>query len=124
MPPIAWADVTGMFPTDATLAALPVGAQNMILDRVNTELSATYFGGDATPRYKLARIYYAAHLGIAGGTGGAAAAGPVISESEGGASRSYALLTSAQSGAHSMTSYGRLFDELVRSSPRRIGVTT
>ena len=122
MADITWADVTGptgMFPDDAALGAVPVQAQAIILGRVN-RLSAQFFGGVDSDKYKLARIYLAAHLGAGGGVGGNAAAGPVTSESEGGVSRSYAVVPGAVSGSHNGTSYGRLYDELVRSSPYRI----
>lgn len=126
MADILWSDVTTMFPNDAGLAAVPVGAQTLILRFVNTSLSARFFGGEDSAKYELARIYLAAHEATANGlTGGAAAATAVISESEGGVSRSYATPSaSAATGEHSSTEYGRRFDVMVRSSPYRIGVTS
>lgn len=124
MAAIAWADVIARFPSDATLAALPVPAQTEILALVNGTLSPTFFGGEASVKYKAARVYYAAHLALAGGMAGNVAAGPVTSESEGGVSRSYAVASSQADGSNSNTSYGRMFDALVRSSPYRIGGTS
>ena len=60
MPPITWGDVTKHA---SVLSTLNVNAQNDILDVVNA-LSASFFGGEITPKYRLARIYYAAHLGV------------------------------------------------------------
>ena len=123
MADITWSDVTGMFPTDQILAGLGVPAQDLILGRVNKRLSASYFGGKDDERFTLARIYLAAHMGVMGALGHGAAAGPVIAETEGGVSRSYAVM-GLIAGQHSSTSYGRLFDDLVRSMPGRVGLTS
>jgi hypothetical protein len=121
MADIAWADVIARYPGDAALAAVDPGAGDSWAKLANG-LSAKFFGGDDSEKYKTARILYAAHFALGGGGGGgAAAAGPVTSESEGGVTRSYAVTsTAAISGSHASTSYGRLYDELVRSSPYRI----
>jgi hypothetical protein len=124
MADIVWTDVTDMFPLDAALAALPGPAQDNILDYVNNGLSPRYFGGKDSGKFKLARIYWAAHLAVAPGVGGAAAAGPVTAKSEGGVSIQYGWSGSSMSGGNGSTSYGRLFDELVRSSPYRAGLST
>ena len=116
---LTWSDVTAMFPADAALAAIPLAAQTAILARVGA-LSSSYFGD----RYQLAQIYLAAHLGVVGGLGGHVAAGPVTAESEGGVARQYAVIGLNQYGSRSSTGYGQLFDELVRSSPGRIGLTS
>jgi hypothetical protein len=116
---ITWADVIAMFPAEAALAAVPVPAQDLILARV-AELSRSFFG----ERYELAQIYLAAHLAIVGAQGAASPAGPVIAQSEGGVSISYAAPMSSSVGPHASTSYGRLFDDLVRASPGRVGVTS
>jgi hypothetical protein len=121
MADITWSDVTGMFPTDVVLVGLSVPAQNFILARVN-KLSAAYFGGVNDPKYALARIYLAAHFGLLPGLTGHGVAGPVTAESEGGVARQYAVIGLNAYGQHSSTGYGQLFDELVRSSPSRVGL--
>lgn len=125
MAPIVWADVTGFFPNDTALAAVSPAAEALILDRVNTELAATFFGGENAPKLRLARIYFAAHIASSTpSAAGSGAAGPLIAESEGGASRSYAIASVSLTGSHSLTGYGQSFDELVRSSPSRIGLVS
>lgn len=121
MPPILWTDVTGMFPNDTVLAAVPVAAQTLILSRVEM-LSATFFGGDDSDRFKLARIYLAAHTGLEASRNGAPPSGPLTGQSEGGASESFAVPPILLKGSHSSTQYGVMFDDLVRSSPYRVGV--
>jgi hypothetical protein len=118
---IAWADVVNL---DATLSAVPVALQNVILARVET-LSGEYFGGADGPVYTLARILLAGHLGLTLGpaaAGGAGTSGPVTSRSEGGVSESYAVSSSATSGAHSGTRHGLAFDALVRAQAGQIGM--
>lgn len=123
MAAIAWSDVTGMFPADTTLAAIPAAAQTAILAYVNEDLSASYFGGEASAKLKLARIYWAAHMAVSGGLGGEASSGPVTSREEGGVRETYAVSGAGiPSSSNRTTSYGRLFDELVRSSPYRVGL--
>lgn len=125
MSAIAWSDVTGMFPTDAILGAVPVPAQTNILAFVNTNLSSSFFGGDG-PKLTLARIYLAAHFAIIGSLHGSSGtiAGPLIGESLGDASKTYATTFAVRMTSHGTTGYGQLFDALVASSPNRIGVTT
>jgi hypothetical protein len=120
MADIAWADVTGAFPADVVLAAVPLPLQGVILDRVNKELSATFFGGVDSAKFKLARLSFAAHMGIVLSPGNAAA-GPVISEGIDDLSRAYAVTVK---GSHASTGYGQAFDALVASSPYRIGIGT
>ena len=126
MSAIAWSDVTGTFPTDTLLLNLPVAAQTDILSFVNTELAVAFFGGDGI-KLRLARIYFAAHVGFTEALRGAAGTvvGPLIGESAGGLSRSYATgIAGIRATSHASTGYGQLFDDLVRSSAMRIGVTT
>lgn len=121
MAAIAWADVTAMAPE---LAAVDVGAQATILAHVNAALSVATFGGEAAPRLRLARILLAAHFGTVALSGGAAPAGPVVSESAGGLSRTYAQASAggAADSAWSSTSYGRELAALIRSSAARLPV--
>jgi hypothetical protein len=124
---ITWSDVLARFPSDAALAAIDPDVAGAAWAELANGLSASYFGGEDGQKYKTARILYAAHCALAGGgTGGSGnqAAGPVIAESEGGVSRSYAVTQTSLGGGHGTTSYGQLFDALVRSSPRRIGLSS
>lgn len=123
MSAIIWADVTAIAPELSTVSD---DAQDSILAHVNTALAVDIFGGESAPKTRLARIYLAAHLGSAsrtGSSGASGAAGPVVSESAGGLSRSYANLTSASgTGGLSSSTYGQLFEALVGSTPARCPV--
>jgi hypothetical protein len=123
MAAITWSDVEGL---DATLSSIDPALQAVILGRVET-LSSEFFGGVDSPVYKLARMLLAAHIATplaAAAAGGGGASGPVTSRSEGGVSESYAVASVSLHGSHSGTSHGRAFDELVRSRPGRLGVTS
>jgi hypothetical protein len=106
----------------------------MILGMVEEKVEPASFGGEASQQFLLARALYAAHFGkrhlmAASGGAGSAAAGPVISQSEGGVSQTFANV-SGSSGSGSAgsdlgtTMYGRMFADLVRVSPGRAGFVT
>jgi hypothetical protein len=125
VPPITWSDVESL---DSSLSTVDVGFRTVVLGRVE-QLSSSFFGGVDSPSYKLARMLLAAHIVApivaAAGGGGAGPAGPVTSESEGGVSRSYAMIQGAAlHGSHSTTVHGRAFDDLVRSMPGQLGTTS
>lgn len=117
MAAIVWADVTERAPE---LAAVGLLAQTDYLAFVNVELNVTMFGGEDAPKLKSARIYLAAHMATLDRQRGSAIAGPVISESRGGLSRSYAnmLLPGSGGGLWAQTTYGQLYYALVRTSAR------
>jgi hypothetical protein len=117
MPDIAWTDVLGVA---SELTTTPVPVQDALLAMVNAELSSKFFGGDDSARFKLARIYLAAHMASAPGLAGVNYAGPINSEEEGGAKRSYEAIGPA-ARSHGSTMYGQMFDELVANSPMRFG---
>jgi hypothetical protein len=120
MASIIWSDVVAMAPE---LALVPgVSAQNDILAYVNVALDVSLFGGESGPKLRLARIYLAAHFGKLSSQGGVGIAGPVIAESAGGLSRSYANLTML--GAHHFggTVYADMFNELVDTSMARLPI--
>lgn len=120
MAAILWSDVTDAFPDDSALAAVPPDLQNEFLKLVNEELSAAFFGGVDSARFRLARIYFAAHLASGGGAaGGGVAAGPIIEEEEGGVRVRYAVDNATSGSANQSTSYGRTFDQFVRMSSKR-----
>lgn len=84
MADITWQDVVDVAPKLANYSA---GGQLKILALVNQDLSPADFGGVDDPRFTLARVYLAAHLG----TLSRFAFGVITGESEGGVSRSYAI---------------------------------
>lgn len=116
---IAWADVLG---TASELSTVSDEAQFNILAHVNTALDPDYFGGEGHPSLRLARIFMAAHIATNAKNGASGAAGPVISETLGPASRTYGW-----SGASSLTGfkeldstpYGKQLRTLMRASPNR-----
>lgn len=111
---IEWSDVVGFV---AALADVPELAQSVIIAHVNTVLVASLFGGELSPRLKLARLNLAAHYGthaLPGGGGGTS--GPVTMEREGDLMRQYA--SSIMSGAwddYQTTSYGRAYTSMLRA---------
>lgn len=115
MAAIDWAAVVSIA---SELADVGVPAQDLYLAMANTFINVSMFDGEDGPKTKLARIYIAAHLATLDRMRGSAAAGPVISESRGGLSRSYANTTqmSVASGLFGQTTYGQNYATLVRTS--------
>ena len=117
MADIAWSDVESFA---ADLSAVDADAQTDILAWVNDALVVADFGGETGPKLRLARIYLAAHSGTIVLRGGSGAAGPVVSESAGPLSRTYAAgVVSASDSLLDTTSWGKMFSLLVRTSPAR-----
>ena len=116
MAAIDWDDVVSHAPE---LSTTDVDAQDDILDHVNTALVVAKFGGESSGRLKLARIYLAAHLASVSGQGGVGVAGPVTSETAGGLSRTYAVLSATAQQELQGSTYGQLFLDLVRTSSAR-----
>lgn len=116
MAAIVWSDVVAVAKemVDPKVSAT---AQEMILSWANTGLKVSVWGGEASLTLKLGRCLRAAHLGTLCSTGGVTVAGPVVSESEGGLSRSYALLSSITSGNtdpnYSSTTYGNAYMTII-----------
>jgi hypothetical protein len=117
VPAISWDDVEDL---DAHLSNVAPNLQTIILARVE-KLSSAYYGGIDDPRYKLARMLLAAHIGTPFAYGATGVSGPVTQRTEGGVSESYAVAQAALTGLHASTAHGRAFDELTRSMPGRIG---
>jgi hypothetical protein len=115
-PDITWDDVIVIA---SELADVAEGAQDIILAYVNGALSVSMFKPAAL---KLARIYLAAHIAtVTAEDGDGAAIGPVISESVGGISRTYAAISAVTRGdGFDATSYGQTFGFLVRTSRARL----
>ncbi len=117
MADIAWSDVIELAPELSTVSA---GAQSTILAYANDALSVAAFGGETSPKLKLARVYLAAHVGTLSSQGGNPSAGPVTAESADNISRSYAARTVANPSDWDATSYGQLYAALVRTSRARL----
>ncbi len=67
MAAIKWQDVSGLVPS---LAALATEGQDGILAFVNAYFSPTIWGGEDSVRYKMARVFLAAHLATMSPWGG------------------------------------------------------
>lgn len=126
MAAITWAIVTGFYPQGG-FETVPVVAQDMILEFVNTQLRPEKFDGEDGITTKFARLYLAAHLGVGAkpsADNDDPVAGPVSAESTGDVSRSYVLIpTTISEGIWSSTEYGRAYERLVQTSPARVGFT-
>jgi hypothetical protein len=96
---IAWSDVVAQAPELATTATL---AQTGILAVANVRLNLSIFDGESGPTTYLARVLYAAHLASLIRLG---VSGPLIGESAGGLSRTYAA-PFLQRSKLALTGYG------------------
>lgn len=118
MAPITWADVTSYA---TTLTTVDPVQQADLLALVNRGFSAVFDGEDG-PKTRLARIYVAAHFAALPGAGEQRAAGPVVSESRGGLSRSYQAISAgggADSDTWNDTQWGRRYLQLLLGSKAR-----
>jgi hypothetical protein len=112
---IAWSDVVDL---QANLSTVAAGAQTKILTYVNEGLSAAAFGGEDSPRYTLARIYLAAHLGeLARRNGERAVSSETIAAS------SISMSYGAVDDSLSQTSWGSQYAEMLLASSLRVGGT-
>lgn len=115
--PITWPQVVTV---DANLATVPENAQVWILAYANKALNPKMFTAEA---YRMARLYLAAHFGtmsVPGAAGDVPVAGPVVSETVGGISRTYALVSDASDPTFSTTTHGQMYAFLVRTSKARL----
>jgi hypothetical protein len=119
MAAILWTDIT-TYPGASGLSTVDIAAQATILGVVNGFFNVGAFGGEASADLKLARILLAAHIGTLSQRG-AGAAGPVISSSAGGLSRTYAVFMAATQTMYGSTSYGSLLELLIRTRVTRLG---
>ena len=105
------------------MSTVVAGAQTDILAVANTLLTVSLFGGEASAKTKLARIYIAAHLGTLELIGTTGAAGPITAESAGGLSRQYGSAAAAvTSGEWGSTTFGQKYVALCRTTPARGGL--
>lgn len=119
MAAISWTDVVAFASGLSSVATL---AQETIIAYVNDELDVDNFGGEEAPKLKLARIYLAAHFGTMT-LRGSGAAGPMISSSAGGLSRTYAQIV-AGGGSYGATGFGALYKQLLNTTMARVGFAT
>ena len=115
MAAIDWTNVTGHAPR---LSSVPVDAQTDILAYVNGALDVDVLGGEESAAVKLARVYLAAHFGSVELAEGGRGRGPVVSESSGRQARSYGPATASQL---EQTADGRMYLQVIRTSPARVG---
>lgn len=116
---ITWDQVEAL---DSNLSGVSVEAQDSILAYVNSILDVDVFDGASGPMTTLAEIYLAAHHGTIV-VRGDERAGPVVSESVGGLSRTYAVFSPAGSDPLlDTTPWGKAFRALVRQSAARGGM--
>lgn len=106
---ITWDDVINL--PAAQLVTIPPITQSKILTYVNGEgINPEAFGENVN----LARVYLAAHLASGSGSAARGATGPVVSQSVGGISRSYAAMASSD-GLES-SGYGKLLKGMIQRS--------
>ncbi len=121
MADVTWADVTGFA---STLTRVSAGAQADILAYVNSTLNPDVYGGVDASKYRIARIYLAAHMGeinLRNGVGGA-----VTHESVGADSISfgYAAPYKGQIDSLETTSWGLEFQRITDTTYARLPVVT
>lgn len=114
---VTWADVVTLLPAPE-LAEVSLVTQGEILAYVHETLNVSRLGGEDSARLRRARMLLAAHMASTGGSGGDVIAGPVISETTGGISRTYAQVVSGD--GYEGTTYGQELARLIRTSAARI----
>ena len=118
MAAITWNDVVAHV-SGLTGAAVSTTAQADILSLVNTTLNVTGWGGETSPRLKLARVYLAAHYGTLAAEGAFGPAGPAKEEEVGDLRVVYAV--PALTGGDPLldtTAFGRAYRALARNTPK------
>lgn len=129
MADITWNDVVKIAPApELAGSAVPIEAQTEILRFVNREaLNVRIFGGEDSSKYKLARVFLAAHFGslqaqaTMGGSSGTT--GMITSESEGGLSRSYSQVSDvpgADDTSWGASVYGQKYAAITRTTLSRL----
>lgn len=119
MADISWSDVVIVAPEMASGVAAPL--QELILSYVNSTVAPSEFGGESSPRLKLARSYLAAHYAATSQLQAASPVGNITSMSEGGVSTSFSGSPMASESSLGTTNYGQVFLTFVRRSPARAG---
>jgi hypothetical protein len=118
MAAITWDSVVDFAPG---LSTFPADGQDAILEEVGSCFNAANFvDGEASPKLRLCRIYYAAHLATMASQGASGAAGPIVMEMIDRMQRSYAtpsggVIFDGLDG----TSFGKMLRALVRTTAAR-----
>lgn len=112
MSEINWDAVVAFAPE---LSDVNIDVQAYLLAHVNTTLNVAVFGGEESPKLRLARIYLAAHMATGMLLG--ASAGEIQSETVGGVSYTYS--GAAPVSSFESTGYGKQYAALVRNSIAR-----
>lgn len=110
---IVWQDVIDASSNDPQIIGFSTSGQTLVLAVANTRLNVDMFDGEAGPITKAARAYLAAHIASSSLIGNG---GPIIAESEGGISRSYAMPSTRSE--YLTTRYGSLYWLLIGSQAR------
>lgn len=108
MAAITWQNVEDATDNDPIITAFSMAGQMLILAVVNKSLNVALYDGEDGDLTLLARCMLAAHYAASAKLG---ATGPITAESEGGISISYAV--SYDKSPYMLTSYGRLFWQLI-----------
>lgn len=118
MASIIWEDVAGVAP-ELGGTRMSLIAQDMILQLANTYLAVDNWGGEASPKLKMARAYVAAHFATMQLRRGIP--GAVASSAAGGLSRSYATPMLNMNTTMQLTGYGMLYIQLAKTTAARAG---
>lgn len=113
-------DVVEAAPAPA-LAAVHATAQAQILAAVEAEIDPDVWGGATDPRYLRVKTLRAAELGQGALDAQSNAAGPVISRSMAGVTKTMATVPAIAMG-ESTTRWGAELRSLLRNSPARAGL--
>jgi hypothetical protein len=116
MSAVTWQMVSGMVPELAQITDVLV--QALIMDFANTALDPVAFGGENSPRLRLARVFFAGHFATGGPLGDGSGSGPVTSETLGSLTRQYGM-PYLEWGMFGTTEYGRKFLAIVQGSAVR-----
>lgn len=117
MADVTWDDVEAL---QVNLSTVSPGAQAMFLAYVNTDINPAAFGGEDSPRYRLARVFLAAHLGEIERRKGTE---QVTSKTIGTSSITIAYAATTEDGL-AQTSWGKQYAALLAQSPLRFVVST
>ncbi len=110
--PIVWADVVAIA---SHFAIIETDAQTIILDFVNGFLNPKMF---TDVNLRTARIYLAAHV-ASYSMPGVSGIGTVLSETVGGLTRTYAVLSTIRLGSIDGTIYASMYNNILNSSRAR-----
>jgi uncharacterized protein DUF4054 len=120
---ITWSNVTAIVPG---LSSIAVEVSDAILEWVNAQVASSAWGGDDSVRYKMVRVFLAAHLATLGpwSTGGVGVSGRVTSKTMSATSASVTYQQKLTTEALQMTEWGQMYAWMIRGNARaRMPVT-